>query len=120
MCNDNAAELAMERWTRALHRHFRHRFTISVVRTKFYEFKERYNTYTTLTSNPGIWYDYETDEMHFPLAMRSGVGDVGSWSDYIRRFAVEPHDGTPHASEGDSTARSRPRGARPPRDDVAD
>ncbi|KAK4422872.1 hypothetical protein Salat_1869800 [Sesamum alatum] len=223
MCNDNAAELAMERWTRALRRHFRRRFTVSEVRTKFYEFKERYNTYTALTSNPGIWYDYETDEMHFPLAMResmtarfpmapryfvytepaynnmleiwgggrrdnqfvseessngsqlqqppegrnggpdtpiiisesntsvrdsrhfvgswdphlsspyappigprhiydagSGVGDVGSWSDYIRRFAVEPHDGTPHASEGDSTARSRPRRARPPRDDVAD
>ncbi|KAK4433506.1 hypothetical protein Salat_1112900 [Sesamum alatum] len=179
MCNDDAAELAMERWTRALHRHFRRRFTVSEVRTKFYEFKERYNTYTTLTSNPGIWYDYETDEMHFPLAMResmtarfpmapryfeytepaynnmleiwgggrrdnqfvpeestspyappigprhiydagSGVGDVGSWSDYIRRFAVKPHDGTPHASEGDSTGRSRPRRARPPRDDVAD
>ncbi|KAK4416643.1 hypothetical protein Salat_2489800 [Sesamum alatum] len=207
MCNDDAVELAMERWTRALRRHFRPRFTVSEVRTKFYEFKERYNTYTTLTSNPGIWYDYETDEMHFPLAMResmtarfpmalryfvytepaynnmleiwgagrrdnqfvpeessngpqlqqpvegrrggpdtpivisesntsvrdsrhfagswdlhlrSGVGDVGSWSDYIRRFAVEPHDGTPHASEGDSTARSRPRWARPPRDDVVD
>ncbi|KAK4428881.1 hypothetical protein Salat_1188000 [Sesamum alatum] len=50
----------------------------------------------------------------------SGVGDVGSWSDYIRRFAMEPHDGTPHASEGDSSARSRPRRIRPPRDDVAD
>ncbi|KAK4421440.1 hypothetical protein Salat_2094600 [Sesamum alatum] len=70
MCNDDAAELAMERWTRALRRHFRRRFTVSEVRTKFYEFKERYNTYTALTSNPSIWYDYETDEMHFPLAMR--------------------------------------------------
>ncbi|KAK4441769.1 hypothetical protein Salat_0511800 [Sesamum alatum] len=43
------------------------------VRTKFYEFKERYNTYTTLTSNPGIWYDYETDEMHFLLAMHESM-----------------------------------------------
>ncbi|KAK4415210.1 hypothetical protein Salat_2628200 [Sesamum alatum] len=73
MCNDDAAELAMERWTLALHRHFRHRFTISEVHTKFYEFKERYNTYTDLISNPGIWYDYETDEMHFRLAMRESM-----------------------------------------------
>ncbi|KAK4424977.1 hypothetical protein Salat_1691300 [Sesamum alatum] len=119
MCNDDAAELAMEHWTRALRRHFRRRFTVSEVHTKFYEFKERYNTYTALTSNPASPYAPPIGPRHSYDA-GSGVGDVGSWSDYIRRFAVEPHDGTPHASEGDSTARSRPRQARPPRDDVVD
>ncbi|KAK4425150.1 hypothetical protein Salat_1708900 [Sesamum alatum] len=73
MSNDAAAELAMERWTRALRCHFRRRFTISEVHTKFYEFKGRCNTYTAITSNPGIWYDYEMSEMHFPLTMRESM-----------------------------------------------
>ncbi|KAK4422867.1 hypothetical protein Salat_1869300 [Sesamum alatum] len=162
MCNDDAAELAMERWTRALRRHFRRRFTIS----ERFSMAPRYFVYTEPAYNnmleiwgggrrdnqfvpeessnepqlqqpaegrhrgpdtPIVISESNTsvrDSRHFAGSwdphLRSGVGDVGSWSDYIRRFAVGPHDGTPHASEGDSTVRSRPRRARPPRDDVAD
>ncbi|KAK4441756.1 hypothetical protein Salat_0510500 [Sesamum alatum] len=187
MCNDDAAELAMERWTRALRRHFRRRFTVS----ERFPMAPRYFVYTEPAYNnmleiwgggrrdnqfvpeessngpqlqqpaegrnggpdtpivisesntsvrdsrhfAGSWdphlrtthqYGEQPRRMRPPIGPRhiydagSGVGDVGSWSDYIRRFAVEPHDGTPHASEGDSTARSMPRRARPPRDDVAD
>ncbi|KAL0367414.1 UNVERIFIED_CONTAM: hypothetical protein Sradi_3631500 [Sesamum radiatum] len=40
--------------------------------------------------------------------MGSGTGDIGSWTDYIRRFGLGSSRGGRTASEGDSTARSRP------------
>ncbi|KAL2246149.1 UNVERIFIED_CONTAM: hypothetical protein Sindi_2883100, partial [Sesamum indicum] len=49
------------------------------------------------------------------LDMGSGVGGIGSWTDYIRRFGVKSDRGGHSYSEGDSTARSRRPTEIPPR-----
>ncbi|KAL2227471.1 UNVERIFIED_CONTAM: hypothetical protein Sindi_2105800 [Sesamum indicum] len=49
------------------------------------------------------------------LDMGSGVGGIGSWTDYIRRFGVQSDRGGHSHSEGDSTARSRRPTGIPPR-----
>ncbi|KAL0333131.1 UNVERIFIED_CONTAM: hypothetical protein Scaly_2214600 [Sesamum calycinum] len=52
------------------------------------------------------------------LDMGSGVGGIGSWTDYIRHFGVQSERGGQTHSEGDSTARSwRPQGHPPRRRD---
>ncbi|KAL0427356.1 UNVERIFIED_CONTAM: hypothetical protein Slati_2910400 [Sesamum latifolium] len=40
--------------------------------------------------------------------MGFGTGGIGTWTDYIRRFGTGSSHGGRTASEGDSTARSRP------------
>ncbi|KAL2228493.1 UNVERIFIED_CONTAM: hypothetical protein Sindi_1829000 [Sesamum indicum] len=49
------------------------------------------------------------------LDMGSEVGEIGSWTDYIRRFGVQQDGGDQSYSEGDSTARSRRPQGLPPR-----
>ncbi|KAK4407975.1 hypothetical protein Sango_0378500 [Sesamum angolense] len=49
------------------------------------------------------------------LDMGSGVGGIGSWTDYIRHFGVQSERGCQTHSEGDSTARSRRPQGHPPR-----